>query len=465
MVFSSMIFLWVFFPVTLALYYGITRMGKQEMGNLLLLFMSILFYGFGEPKYVVLLLVSVVINYVGGLAVDGMSGGGRRTALAVTVVLNLGLLGYFKYYMFAAETVNRLAGSRLLPLRQIALPIGISFYTFQALSYVIDLYRGNCRVQKSFYKLLLYISFFPQLVAGPIVRYRDIAGQIDERHVDGSKFSDGLARFVAGLAKKVILANTFASAADRVFALDGASRGTLAAWYGLVLYGMQIYFDFSGYSDMAIGMGKMFGFDFLENFNMPFISQSIREFWRRWHISLSTWFKEYLYIPLGGSRKGTVRTCVNLFLVFLVTGFWHGAGWNYILWGMFHGIFVVAERLLANRWPKGAGNAMLGHVYCLLVVTASWALFRTETPAAALDYIGSMFRLSAGAVGFGELFGREVMALSLVGAALCVAIPQRVQERIRDGALFRGLAMPCMLLVCIVLLAADSYNPFIYFRF
>lgn len=465
MVFSSMIFLWVFFPVTLILYYGISRMGKQEMRNLLLLFVSLLFYAFGEPNYVVLLLVSVAVNYTGGLAIAGLSGGKKRAALAVTVVLNLGLLGYFKYYMFAAKTVNSLAGGTVLPVLKIALPIGISFYTFQALSYVIDLYRGGCSVQRSFYKLLLYISFFPQLIAGPIVRYRDIAGQIDERHVDFSGFSEGMSRFVTGLGKKVILANTFASAVDMVFAMDGAERGTAAAWYGIFLYAMQIYFDFSGYSDMAIGMGKLFGFDFLENFRMPYVSGSVREFWRRWHISLSTWFREYLYIPLGGSRGTTARTCLNLFVVFLVTGIWHGAGWNFVIWGLIHGTFIILERLFLGKWLEKQPLRMVGHMYCLLVVLCAWVFFRAETPAEALSYLGSMFRLSEGKLGFAELFSRRLVVLSAAGALLCGILPEPVQKQIRDQNWFRGLALPCVMLVCIVLLAADSYNPFIYFRF
>lgn len=465
MVFSSMIFLWIFLPITLILYCALSRMGKQEMTNLLLLFASLLFYSFGEPRYIILLLISVAVNYVGGLAIADLTQGKRRAALLVTVILNLGLLGYFKYYMFAAETVNRLAGSTLLPVRRIALPIGISFYTFQALSYVIDLYRGNCVVQRSFYKLLLYISFFPQLIAGPIVRYRDIAGQIDRRSVDFSKFSEGTARFVTGLGKKVILANTFASAVDLVFSMDGSQRGTIAAWYGIVLYAMQIYFDFSGYSDMAIGMGKMFGFDFLENFHMPYHSGSLREFWRRWHISLSTWFKEYLYIPLGGSRHGMTRTCLNLLIVFLITGLWHGAGWNFVIWGLIHGCFIVAERLFLGKWLERQPFQAVSHIYCLAVVLCAWVFFRAETSAEALAYLGSMFRPSPGSMSFSELFGRKLLALSGVGILLCVILPERTIRRIQDQNWFRGLFLPVVMLASIGLLAADSYNPFIYFRF
>ncbi len=495
MVFSSMIFLWVFLPVTLVMYYGLSKTGKQEMTNLLLLFMSLLFYTFGEPRYVILLLASVVINYFGGLAIAGAGKSpGKRSgaALAVTVALNLGLLGYYKYYMFASETVNRLAGQELLAVRQIALPVGISFYTFQAMSYVIDLYRGNCGVQRSFYKLLLYISFFPQLIAGPIVRYRDIEKQIDSRRVDFDQFSEGVTRFIIGLGKKVILANTFAVAVDQVFAMDASERGTLAAWYGMILYAMQIYFDFSGYSDMAIGMGKMFGFDFLENFRMPYISGSIREFWRRWHISLSVWFREYLYIPLGGSRHGMVRTCCNLFVVFLVTGIWHGAGWNFIIWGLIHGTFIILERLsggmagMKSGSPdsgkelpadRSGGNAfkenpwvrcltgVLRHGYCLIVVLIAWVFFRADTPAAAFAYLGSMFRAFSGNMSLVELFGRKLVFLSGIGILLCGIVPEEVQGRIREQSWFRAFALPCVMLTSIMFLAADVYNPFIYFRF
>ncbi len=460
-----MIFLWIFFPVTLILYYGCKQLKRQEILNLLLLFMSLIFYSFGEPKYLVLLLLSVIINFAGGLALEASAGGRRKAVLAVTVALNLGLLGYFKYYTFVADTVNQLAGHEWIPMREIALPIGISFYTFQAMSYVIDLYRGKCKVQRSFYKLLLYIAFFPQLIAGPIVRYRDIADQIEERSVDFDKFCLGITRFTVGLGKKVILANTFAAAVDRVFAMPDAERGMAVAWYGIVLYAMQIYFDFSGYSDMAIGMGKMFGFDFMENFQMPYISESIREFWRRWHISLSTWFKEYLYIPLGGNRKGTARTYLNLFIVFLVTGIWHGAGWTFIVWGLIHGFFSIAERLFLGKWMEKNPVKLLNHAYCLLVVLLAWVFFRADTLTAAMSYLGTMVRPYSGDVGFMEMFGTECVSLSAVGVLLCGVVPERVQLAVRENGLFRMAALPCMLFFCIMLLAADSYNPFIYFRF
>ena len=470
-----MIFLWVFFPVTLISYYLLLATRKQEIVNLLLLFMSLLFYTFGEPKYILLLFITVAVNYFGGLLIEKAGESNwKKAALTATVVLDLGILGYFKYYTFAAETWNLLMKWEIFSIKQVALPVGISFYTFQALSYVIDLYRGKCGVQRSFYKLLLYISFFPQLIAGPIVRYQSIEAQIAQRRVDFNKFSEGTARFIAGLGKKVILANTFAETVDRIFVMDPGELGTFAAWYGIVLYGMQIYFDFSGYSDMAIGMGKMFGFDFQENFRMPYGAVSIREFWRRWHISLSEWFKEYVYIPLGGSRHGLVRTCVNLFIVFLVTGIWHGAGWNFIVWGMIHGVFIILERLVSEtRQKQSQGNLkisqsfvrFLGHVYCLTVVLVAWVFFREETLTGSFAYLGSLFRITPGNVDAGELFGRKLMVLSGAGALLCGAMPEPVQKNIWTQPWFRALALPCVMAVCLILLAADSYNPFIYFRF
>lgn len=466
MVFASMTFLWIFLPATLILYGILSRIGKQEIQNLLLLFASVLFYSFGEPKYVLLLLISGIVNYLCGLGIGRTEGGRKKAVLALAVILNLGALGYFKYFDFLAASANALAGRELISVRNIALPIGISFYTFQAMSYLIDLYRGKCGLQTSLYRLLLYITFFPQLIAGPIVRYRDVAEQIDCRRTDLAKWSEGVTRFIIGLSKKVILANTFASKVDLVFAMDGARRGTLAAWYGVFLYALQIYFDFSGYSDMAIGLGKMFGFDFLENFRLPYTAASVREFWRRWHISLSTWFREYLYIPLGGSRKGTWRTYRNLILVFAATGIWHGAGWNFLIWGLFHGAFLVAERVFLGECLEKNPVRILNHIYCLLVVLIAWVFFRAETMGQAVGYLGSMFRIAGGGQwGFLELFGKKCICLSAAGVLLSGVIPEKYQLRLRNNGLFRALALPCLLFLCIMLLAADSYNPFIYFRF
>ena len=466
MVFSSMVFLWIFLPVTMVLYGLAHKTGRQGLQNILLLFASVFFYSFGEPAYVLLLLLSGLFNYLAGLAVDRADGAAKKAALAAAVLINLGLLGYFKYYDFMAGTVNALVGRTCLPIRDIALPIGISFYTFQAMSYMIDLYRGKCAVQKSLYKLLLYITFFPQLIAGPIVRYKDISDQIDCRSVDLEKWSLGAARFISGLSKKVILANTFALHVDRVFAMEPGTRGTLTAWYGILLYSLQIYFDFSGYSDMAIGLGKMFGFDFLENFDFPYRAGSIREFWRRWHISLSVWFREYLYIPLGGNRKGTLRTYINLLIVFAATGIWHGAGWNFLIWGLFHGAFLVCERAFLGKYLDRNPVKLLNHVYCILVVMIAWVFFRADNMAQAWPYLRSMFCLSGNTrESFMEIFGSRCVVLSAVGILMSVVLPVKWQTALRDHGAFRAAAMPCLLFLCIVMLAADSYNPFIYFRF
>ena len=294
--------------------------------------------------------------------------------LAATGAANLLLLGYFKYFDFAAGALNALLGHETVPLRNIALPLGISFYTFQALSYVIDLYRGEIKVQKNWFLLALYVSFFPQLIAGPIVRYADVEEQLARRTETAMKAAVGIKRFLYGLAKKVLLANTFALAADEIFGLAARDASTAVAWAGAVFYALQIYYDFSGYSDMAIGLGRIFGFHFMENFNYPYLAASVQEFWRRWHISLSTWFRSYLYIPLGGNRKGKARTLVNLMIVFLCTGLWHGANWQFVAWGVYYGLFLIAERLWLK--PVLEKHRLAGHIYTLVVVLAAWVIFR-----------------------------------------------------------------------------------------
>lgn len=468
MVFSSMIFLWIFLPVTLAGYYLLRLTRKQDLMNLWLLLVSVLFYSYGEPKYIVLLLISVIINYCSGLLIFRFQSeqNRKKLILAVCVVLNLSLLGYFKYYNFAASLLDGLLHHEVLPIKNIVLPIGISFYTFQAMSYVIDLYRGKTSVQRSFYKLALYITFFPQLIAGPIVRYRDIAEQIDERSVDLEKFASGVQRFVLGLAKKVLIANTVARGVDRIFDMDFTYLNTSLAWAGILLYALQIYYDFSGYSDMAIGLGRMFGFEFLENFNLPYISRSIREFWRRWHISLSTWFKEYLYIPLGGNRKGRGRTYLNLLIVFFATGLWHGAGETFVVWGMWHGLFIVLERIFLGDLLDKNRFKPLNHVYTLLVVLLGWVFFRADTLPQAGEYITAMFcpRYPLEYT-FSELLGRRCMVTAVIGVLFCGVIPASLMKRTADNAVFRLLYVPALMFLCILMLASDAYNPFIYFRF
>ncbi len=343
-----MVFLWIFLPAVLAGYFLCPRPAK----NLLLVFFSLLFYAWGEPKYITLMILSVTVNYVSGRLIGALPDR-KKLVLFLCVAVNLLLLGYFKYFNFIIQSANSVLGwlwdAGPIAARSIALPIGISFYTFQALSYVIDVYRGEVKVQKNYIHMLLYVSFFPQLIAGPIVKYHDIDRQIENRTVTADKFAYGVYRFSCGMGKKVLLSNAFAEVVDKVYSYELSEVSAPLLWLAALLYMLQIYFDFSGYSDMAIGLGKMFGFDFQENFNLPYISTSVKEFWRRWHISLSSWFRDYLYIPLGGNRKGTMKTYRNLLIVFFLTGMWHGAGWTFIIWGLFHGLFQILERLFLGK--------------------------------------------------------------------------------------------------------------------
>ncbi len=470
MLFSSMIFLWLFLPFTVI----VNSLLNPRYSNVFLLIMSLLFYAWGEPVYVLLMLVSIIINWSAGLLI-GKVKRGKGALLGLDVILNLAILGVFKYYDFAAGSINSLFGREILEIRNIALPIGISFFTFQALSYVIDLYRGRCLVQKNILNLALYISFFPQLIAGPIVRYSDIAQQIRSRRMTTEGFTVGFRRFIYGLGKKVIISNCMAQIADKVFALGGAELTTLSAWIGAFAYMMQIYYDFSGYSDMAIGLGKIFGFDFLENFNYPYLSRSIREFWQRWHISLGTWFREYVYIPLGGNRKGKLITVVNLLIVFLLTGLWHGANWTFVVWGLYHGLFQMIERLGFGKLLKKAG--ILANLYSLIVVLFGWVLFRADSISYALEYAHHM--VAPWKYGFeNALFVRPlfllsvrdilIFAVAVLGAGPVQAITKKLLPRIHEKWKMSLAEIPfltAILVYCIMLLASGTYNPFIYFRF
>ena len=384
MVFSSLIFLWMFLPIVLGLYF----LTKENYRNVLLLVASLFFYAWGEPVYVVIMLLSIGINCVCGLKIGVSDEKKRKKALVWGVVINLALLGVFKYSGFFMENVNAVFGLDV-EVKKLPLPIGISFYTFQSISYLVDIYRRVCEPQRSLVKMGLFISFFPQLIAGPILKYYDIAAQIDNRKVSFVLFNQGAVRFLQGLAKKVIIANIMAKTADEIFGLGLNDISTPMAWIGIVAYTFQIYFDFSGYSDMAIGLGKMFGFHINENFNYPYISTSIKDFWRRWHISLSTWFKEYLYIPLGGNREGKFKTYRNLMIVFFMTGLWHGASWNFVVWGLFHGVFLVVERIL--QVEKFLRFRLIQTAYALLVVMVGWVFFRAENLSSALGYLNRMF--------------------------------------------------------------------------
>lgn len=391
MLFSFMIFLWFFLPLVFCSYYLIDKRFK----NILLLISSIIFYAWGGVSYSLIMLSSIIINYIFALlidkAIEDNNLKNKKIYLALCIIINLSILGYFKYTNFIISIINSLSQNKIIELTNIVLPIGISFYTFQALSYVIDVYRGHNKAQKNIFNLALYISFFPQLIAGPIVKYHDIENQILNRNESLENIFYGIKRFIYGLSKKVILANMFALSCDEILKQPTDELGTALVWCASVLYTLQIYYDFSGYSDMAIGLGRMFGFNFLENFNYPYISKSIKEFWRRWHISLSTWFKEYLYIPLGGNRKRKLFTYINLLIVFFATGLWHGASYNFILWGLFHGFFLVIERIFLGKLLEKNKLKFINHIYVIFVFVIGWVLFRADDLKHAFELYKLMF--------------------------------------------------------------------------
>ena len=482
MVFSSLTFLCVFLPVVFLLHLVLPGMRAK---NALLIVASLLFYAYGEPVYVLLMIGSTLVNWALGRAIgpapaeaaEAGSGatrtpGARKALLAVAVVANLGMLGVFKYAGMLVSTVSG-AFSLGLPGVEIALPIGISFYTFQALSYVIDVYRGDAEPQRSYPRVLLFISFFPQLIAGPIIKYHDIEAQLASRRAGAEDVALGLRRFAVGLAKKVLIANTMAVAADSVFAAPLANVNAAGAWIAALAYLMQIYFDFSGYSDMAIGMARMFGFRFKENFDHPYASTSVKTFWRRWHISLSTWFKEYLYIPLGGNRKGRPRAVLNKLVVFFLCGLWHGASWTFVVWGLIHGLFLLFEEYVpVKRLPKGAGL-----VYTLLVVTVAFVLFRADTFEQGGWFIAQMFTGFHFEYGCVELAVRQLtplfiatfvvacVAASPAGPRISAAIEARggqTAARLRVASYVGALVL---IAACLLALSGGGYNPFIYFRF
>lgn len=476
MVFSSVIFLFLFLPVVLGVYF---LCPKQQAKNLWLIAASLLFYAFSGLWYVLLLLFSVLCNYIAGLFVSG-----RKPVLYAAVAVNLGILGVFKYLGFLAQTVNHLPGVSV-PVPSIVLPVGISFFTFQGLSYVIDVYRNEQLKSTKFSDVLLYISLFPQLVAGPIVRYEDVAHEVRSRSHTWENLARGLRRFIIGLSKKLLIADVCGSVVAQVYGADASILDSRAAWLGAVCYLMQIYFDFSGYSDMAIGLGLCFGFHFRENFNYPYISSSIKEFWRRWHISLSTWFREYLYIPLGGNRKGTAKTYRNKLIVFFFTGLWHGANWTFIVWGLWHGFFIVAEDLVAkltgkdrhNRNSKRRAAGIAKHLYTLLVVLIGFVIFRADTMSQAVAMVAAMFSGVHATAQTGLLLAQCMTPLTLCALAAGVVFSTPVLPAIlhRTDALTQnaqravrvlGGAVLLMLLVTDILhLSAASYVPFIYFQF
>ncbi len=485
MVFSSITFLFYFLPLTLLAY----TIAGRKVKNLILLFVSLLFYSWGEGLYLLVMICSILLNYLCGISIhqknNKRTGSPSRLMLATGIVANIGILAFFKYANFITDNLNVLFASLSMPvisLNPVHLPIGISFFTFQAVSYLIDVYRQKVEPQRNLISLSLYISLFPQLIAGPIVRYHQIASELTERTITASDFAIGAQRFLYGLSKKVLLANPMGVMADQIFSMSTSELSLPLAWLGAICYTFQIFFDFSGYSDMAIGLGRMFGFHFPENFNYPYISKSIREFWRRWHISLSSWFRDYLYIPMGGNRHGTVRTSANLLTVFLLCGLWHGASWTFVIWGLYHGLFLALERtfiglLLKKLWIP------LQHLITLILIVFGWVIFRSENLAQAIDFCMIMLGLADKQVNpypFLLLLDSKIV-FELI-AALVLSMPLfpgfiRLRDSLSINTADRGRTplAGCYLLqftltatvtyFTVISLAAGVYNPFIYFRF
>ena len=500
MVFSTIIFLCVFLPIVIIGYYLVPKPAK----NMFLLICSLFFYAWGEPVYVLIMLASIAYNYLFGMFIANTRQ--DKLWMIISVVVNLLVLGVFKYSGFFIENIDKVIPN-LLHVPDIALPIGISFYTFQGMSYCIDVYRDKEMVQKNPVNLALYIAMFPQLIAGPIVRYSDIRTELTGRSHNAEMFSEGAGRFIIGLSKKAILANTLGAVATNIMSEDLQTMGAGAAWIGAIFYTLQIYFDFSGYSDMAIGLGKIFGFHFSENFNYPYISKSIREFWRRWHISLSSWFRDYLYIPLGGSRRGNVY--LHLLIVFLATGIWHGAAWGFVLWGLWHGFFIIAERVVSNHKNNGSktksgiqGPAcikkILGWIYTMLVVVVGWVLFALVSVRKTVQYLMVMFGLQKNAfVAYSPSYYLDKKTICIFVIALLACVPwkqvwrkwagndkaenEKIEnEKIGNDKLRKGnrtltqtpvgmigqkIVLLLLLVLCFVFIITGSYNPFIYFRF
>lgn len=464
MLFPSNVFLFCFFPVMLLLYFGLCR--KSIAGKNMVLFIgSVIFYAYGEKWYCLLLLFSIFWNWLMGLWVEKAEGkkSEQKAALVLMLAVNLGILFAYKYLDFVIVNLNRFLG---LELKEVGckLPIGISFFTFQAISYVVDVYRKKATAQKNPFYVGLYIALFPQLIAGPIVRYETIAEQIKTRQETLEKFQQGTISFLCGLGKKVLLADTMAIFADRIFdyVAAGGNIATSMAWLGAIAYSLQIYYDFSGYSDMAIGLGKMFGFTFEENFNYPYISASVTEFWRRWHISLSTWFRDYVYIPLGGNRGGVFSTYRNLFLVWLLTGIWHGAGWTFVLWGMWYFFFLVLEKstgLFVKRKPP----AVLGRVYTLLVVVLGWTMFRAPSLGIMMTYLKKMFGIGATSVADATtwFYLKDNWIFFLAAVVLCTPVMKKIKK---DGVVMQ-VVLAAVFLLCLIYIIKGSYSPFIYFSF
>lgn len=475
MLFSSLIFMVVFLPCVLIIYYGPLRR-RRSLQNVFLLLASLGFYAWGEPWFVLIMLASILGNWIFGMLVDKVraSKAKSRAVILIMLAFNIAIIFVFKYLMFTLKTINAIAGTDI-SVPQIALPIGISFFTFQAISYVIDVYREKGEMQKNLLNVGLYIAFFPQLIAGPIVRYETISDQIMGRRESYEDFSRGVCRFIVGLSKKVLLANNFAVVADQSFAFSAADNCSVAfAWLGAIAYTLQIYFDFSGYSDMAIGLGAMFGFHFPENFNYPYISKSVAEFWRRWHISLGSWFRDYVYFPLGGSRvKSKARLVFNLFIVWLLTGIWHGANFTFIAWGLMYFVLISLEKL--TNFEKRSVNSAVRYIYTMFFVVIGWVFFRADSIVEGIGFVGKMF--GAGASGLTDanftVFMKENIWYFIFGIVFSTPIAKKLGEYVSEKtggsnpliAVLYSVCLTAGMLVSLSYLIKGAYNPFIYFNF
>lgn len=470
MIFSSIFFIFVFLPIMLLIYYLTPFRGK----NLVLLLGSLLFYAWGEPVYVVLMVFSIAINYVSGLELEYFmethDEKKAKYAFITTVVIDLLVLGFYKYYGFVLENLNAVLPFDI-PYHELALPIGISFYTFQTLSYVIDVYLGKVEAQHNPITFGAYVSMFPQLIAGPIVRYSDVEKQLKHRSISREKFGDGVMWFLQGLGKKVLIANNIGMVYDSILALGASNTSVLTAWIGSFAYTMQIYFDFGGYSDMAIGLGKMLGFEFVRNFNYPYTSKSVSEFWRRWHISLSSWFKEYVYIPLGGNRVPTIKVIRNLMIVWGLTGLWHGAAWNFIFWGLYYGIILCLEKYILRGVLERLPN-IVRHMYTMVLVMFGWVLFSAPTLGRAASYLGTMFGIGGSGIVDGTAFYylKSTFILGIVAILSSTPLIHLRMEhmmcaRMRHRQVLFVAAYVAVFVICTAYLVNATYNPFLYFRF
>ena len=464
MVFSSLIFMFLYLTVVMAVYYLIPRKWR----NTFLMIANIVFYGYGEPIYIILMMFSITMNYLFGIWIDKRRDkpSTMKLLLIINVILNLGMLGFFKYAGFFVETLSIIPIFSNLVAPEIALPIGISFYTFQTMSYTIDVYRGDCPSQKDYIAFATYVCLFPQLIAGPIVRYVDVADQLVNRRENFEQFNNGVKLFLVGLAKKVLLGNQMGAMWTAIKPMEDA--GILGSWAGIIAFTLQIYFDFSGYSDMARGLGNMFGFEFLKNFDFPYISKSITEFWRRWHMSLGTWFREYVYIPLGGNRKGMARQVLNLFVVWFLTGMWHGASWNFILWGLYFGVLLVIEKFVILKLLKKI-PAVFSHIYALFFIVIGWVIFDFIDLGEMFTFIGNMFSLSNGIISAdAKAYLLSYLPLMIVGILVSTPLPRKIFLKLSSmkyGAVLETVTSILVIILSVASLVSNTYNPFLYFRF